>query len=65
MYHSFPERDKMAAPLLYFMFAKLEMENNRPNEALKILVSISDNIPYSKVNKSCISTQKSHKIIFR
>ncbi|KAG2234395.1 hypothetical protein INT48_003622 [Thamnidium elegans] len=48
MYHSFPECDQISAPLLYFMFAKLEMENNRPNEALKILVSMSDNKPYDK-----------------
>ncbi|KAG2202419.1 hypothetical protein INT47_008890 [Mucor saturninus] len=46
--HTFPECDRMALPLLYFMFAKLEMENNRPNEALKILASMSDNKPYNE-----------------
>lgn len=49
MYHTFPENDQRNAPILYYMFAKLEMENNRPNEALKILTSMSnDNQPYSK-----------------
>lgn len=47
MYH---QSEQVYAPLLYFMFAKLELENNRPNEALKILVSISDTKPYSKIN---------------
>lgn len=45
MYH---QSEQLYAPLLYFMFAKLELENNRPNEALKILVSISDTKPYGK-----------------
>ncbi|KAI8972712.1 NRDE-2, necessary for RNA interference-domain-containing protein [Pilobolus umbonatus] len=48
MYHTFPEKEQMIAPLLYAMFAKLELENNRPNEALKILASISDNKPYDE-----------------
>jgi hypothetical protein len=49
MYHTFPEADQLFAPLLYYMFAKLEVENDRPNEALKILVSMSENNrPYGK-----------------
>jgi hypothetical protein len=49
MYHSFPEKDQFAVPLLYYMFSKLELENNRPSEALKILVSMADsNKPYGK-----------------
>jgi hypothetical protein len=48
MYHSFPERDQFTVPLLYYMFAKLELENNRPNEALKILVSMADTKSYGK-----------------
>ncbi|CAO0790696.1 unnamed protein product [Mucor circinelloides] len=47
MYHTFPENEKRNAPVLYYMFAKLELENNRPHEALKILTSISNNQPYN------------------
>jgi len=51
MYHTFPENEQRNAPVLYYMFAKLELENNRPHEALKILTSISNNQPYSKQMK--------------
>jgi hypothetical protein len=49
MYHTFPEKDQPSVPLLYYMFAKLEMDNNKPNEALKILVSMSGTQPYGKL----------------
>jgi hypothetical protein len=48
MYHTFPEHEQRNAPILYHMFAKLELENNRPQEALKILTSISSDKSYSK-----------------
>jgi hypothetical protein len=41
-------------PLLYYMFAKLEMDNGKPNEALKVLVSMSSAQPYGILN--CIHT---------
>ncbi|KAK4511241.1 uncharacterized protein ATC70_012455 [Mucor velutinosus] len=47
MYHTFPEHEQRNAPILYHMFAKLELENNRPQEALKILASMSSNEPYN------------------
>ncbi|KAI7908306.1 NRDE-2, necessary for RNA interference-domain-containing protein [Cokeromyces recurvatus] len=47
MYHTFPKDEQESLPLLYYMFAKLELENNKPNEALKILVSMSDSVPYN------------------
>lgn len=49
MYHTFPEKEQLSVPLLYYMFAKLEMDNNKPSEALKILVSMSGTQPYGKV----------------
>lgn len=48
MYHSFPEKDQAAVPLLYHMFAKLELEAGRSDDALKILVSMADTKPYGK-----------------
>ncbi|CAO3697494.1 unnamed protein product [Rhizopus microsporus] len=45
-YRSFSESEQLAAPLMYQMFAKLEMENGQPAEALKILVSMSGDKPY-------------------
>lgn len=51
MYHTFPEHEQRNAPILYHMFAKLELESNRPQEALKILASMSSSEPYSKQMK--------------
>lgn len=51
MYHTFPEHEQRNAPILYHMFAKLELENSRPQEALKILASMSSHEPYSKQKK--------------
>ncbi|KAF1799857.1 NRDE-2, necessary for RNA interference-domain-containing protein [Mucor lusitanicus] len=47
MYHTFPEHEQRNAPILYHMFAKLELENSRPQEALKILASMSSHEPYN------------------
>lgn len=49
-YRSFSESEQLAAPLMYQMFAKLEMENGRPAEALKILVSMSGDKPYGMLS---------------
>lgn len=49
-YRSFSESEQLAAPLMYQMFAKLEMENRRPAEALKILVSMSGDKPYGMMS---------------
>lgn len=48
MYRSFPEKDQSTVPLLYHMFAKLELEDGKPDEALKILVSMADTNTFSK-----------------
>ncbi|KAL9542170.1 hypothetical protein MBANPS3_008745 [Mucor bainieri] len=47
MIHTFPEHEQRNAPILYHMFAKLELENKRPQEALKILASMSSSEPYN------------------
>lgn len=49
-YRSFSESEQLAAPLMYQMFAKLEMENGQPAEALKILVSMSGDKPYGMLS---------------
>ncbi|RCH97051.1 hypothetical protein CU098_008002, partial [Rhizopus stolonifer] len=48
MYRNFHESEQFMAPLMYHMFAKLEMENDRPTEALKILVSMSSDTSYDE-----------------
>lgn len=47
-YRQFPESDQQSAPLLYSAFAQLEWEEKRPEEALKILVSMATEEPYGK-----------------
>ncbi|KAG0944610.1 hypothetical protein G6F29_004478 [Rhizopus arrhizus] len=46
MYRTFNESEQFMAPVMYCMFAKLEMENDRAAEALKILVSMSTDTSY-------------------
>ncbi|KAG9291623.1 hypothetical protein G9A89_022042 [Geosiphon pyriformis] len=42
MYRSFPEQHQVDAPLLYKMFAEMEIEQGRPNTALNILVMLTE-----------------------
>lgn len=49
MYRTFNESEQFMAPVMYCMFAKLEMENDRAAEALKILVSMSTDTSYGKL----------------
>ena len=49
MYRSFDESEQFMAPIMYCMFAKLEIENDRAAEALKILVSMSTDTSYGKL----------------
>ncbi|KAI7885758.1 DUF1740-domain-containing protein [Lichtheimia hyalospora FSU 10163] len=56
-YRQFPEPDQQSAPLLYSAFAQLEWEEKRPEEALKILVSMATEEPYAETNSAPSNAQ--------
>lgn len=56
-YRQFPESDQQSAPLLYSAFAQLEWEEKRPEEALKILVSMATEEPYTETNPAPTNAQ--------
>lgn len=53
-YRTFPEQDQEQVSVIFHMFADLELQQNCREEALKILVSISNDKPYGKGIITCV-----------
>ncbi|KAI9313832.1 NRDE-2, necessary for RNA interference-domain-containing protein [Dichotomocladium elegans] len=56
-YKDFPKPDQEASPLLYSAFAQLELDENRPDEALSILVAMGTEQAYVEEGPSPTSAQ--------